>query len=99
MGSTSCPSARRAYVASGTDVTVVTWSHMVDVALEAAETLASEQGIDVEVIDPRTLVPLDLDTVLASVRRTGRLVVAHEAVESGGFGAELAARVQEAAFD
>ena len=50
-------------------------------------------------IDPRTLVPLDLGTILASVRRTGRLVVAHEAVERGGFGAEVAARVQHDAFD
>ena len=50
-------------------------------------------------IDPRTLVPLDLDTIVDSVRRTNRLVVAHEAVEHGGFGAELAARVQAAAFD
>lgn len=83
----------------GADLTVVASSRMVGVALEAAETLTSEQGIDVEVIDPRTLVPLDLDTIAASVRKTGRLVVAHEAVESAGFGAELAARVQEAAFD
>jgi pyruvate dehydrogenase E1 component beta subunit len=51
------------------------------------------------VIDPRTLVPLDLDTVVESVRRTNRLVVAHEAVEHGGFGAEVTARVQAVAFD
>jgi len=51
------------------------------------------------VIDPRTLVPLDLDAIVASVERTGRLVVAHEAVEHGGFGAEIAAQVQAAAFD
>ena len=53
----------------------------------------------IEVIDPRTLVPLDLDTILESVTRTHRLVVAHEAVAHGGFGAELAAKVQAAAFD
>ena len=50
-------------------------------------------------IDPRTLVPLDLETILESVRRTNRLVIAHEAVEHGGFGAEIAAQVQAAAFD
>ena len=57
------------------------------------------EGMEAEVIDPRTLVPLDLDAILASVRRTNRLVVAHEAVTYGGFGAEIAARVQEESFD
>ena len=61
--------------------------------------LAAEDGIEAEVIDPRTLVPLDLAAIVASVERTGRLVVAHEAVEHGGFGAEIAAQVQAAAFD
>ena len=56
-------------------------------------------GVEAEVIDPRTLVPLDIDTIAASVRRTGRAVVAHEAVTTGGFGAELTAQIQEAAFD
>jgi pyruvate dehydrogenase E1 component beta subunit len=55
--------------------------------------------MEVEVIDPRTLVPLDLETIVESVSRTHRLVVAHEAVEHGGFGAEIAAQVQAAAFD
>ena len=64
----------------------------------AAEELAAE-GIDVEVIDPRTLVPLDIETILTSVRKTGRLVVAHEAVERGGFGGEIASQVQERAWD
>ena len=83
----------------GRDVTVVALSRLVHEALAAAERLAAEDGIEAEVIDPRTLVPLDLATIVASVERTGRLVVAHEAVEHGGFGAEIAARVQEAAFD
>lgn len=83
----------------GADVTVVATSRMVGVALELAQTLGNEEGVDVEVIDPRTLVPLDLDTIAASVRKTGRIVVVHEAVASAGFGAELAARIQEAAFD
>ncbi len=81
----------------GRDVTVVATSRMVGDALEAAEGLAA-QGVEVEVIDPRTLVPLDIETIAASVSRTGRLVVAHEAVRDGGFGADVAARVQEACF-
>jgi pyruvate dehydrogenase E1 component beta subunit len=85
-------------VRRGSDVTVVALSRLVPEALDAAEELAAD-GIEVEVIDPRTLVPLDLETILESVARTHRLVVAHEAVRTGGFGAELAAQVQEAAFD
>jgi len=83
----------------GSDVTIVALSALVHGALGAADRLAAEHGILAEVIDPRTLVPLDLDTIVASVERTGRLVVAHEAVEHGGFGAEIAAQVQAAAFD
>jgi pyruvate/2-oxoglutarate/acetoin dehydrogenase E1 component len=83
----------------GRDLTIVAMSRLVDEALAAAERLSAERGIEAEVIDPRTLVPLDLDTILDSVGRTNRLLIAHEAVEQGGFGAELAARVQEAAFD
>jgi pyruvate/2-oxoglutarate/acetoin dehydrogenase E1 component len=82
----------------GRDVTVVALSRLVHESLAAAEQLAAE-GIEVEVIDPRTLVPLDLETIAESVRRTHRLVVAHEAVARGGFGAELAAQVQRACFD
>jgi acetoin:2,6-dichlorophenolindophenol oxidoreductase subunit beta len=82
----------------GSDVTIVALSRMVGEALTAAERLAAE-GIEAEVIDPRTLVPLDLKTIVSSVRRTNRLVVAHEAVEHGGFGAEIAAAVQATAFD
>lgn len=82
----------------GSDVTILALSRMVGEALAAAEQL-SERGVSVEVVDPRTLCPLDLDTIVASVRKTGRLVIAHEAVETGGAGAEIAARVQEAAFD
>jgi len=89
---------RARVVRPGSDVTVVALSRLVHEAVAAADELA-EAGIDVEVIDPRTLVPLDLDTIVESVARTHRLVVAHEAVRSGGFGAELAALVQEAAFE
>jgi acetoin:2,6-dichlorophenolindophenol oxidoreductase subunit beta len=83
----------------GRDVTIVALSRLVHDAVEAAERLAAEDGAEACVIDPRTLVPLDLATIVASVERTGRLVVAHEAVEHGGFGAEVAARVQAVAFD
>jgi pyruvate dehydrogenase E1 component beta subunit len=72
---------------------------MVGEALGAADQLANEHGIEAEVIDPRTLVPLDLDALARSVTRTGRAVIAHEAVTAGGFGAELAAQLQAAAFD
>jgi acetoin:2,6-dichlorophenolindophenol oxidoreductase subunit beta len=89
-------SARR--LRDGADLTIVATSRMVGEAIQAAERLASH-GIQAEVIDPRTLVPLDLETVAASLRRTGRAVVAHEAVRTGGFGAELAAALQDAAFD
>jgi acetoin:2,6-dichlorophenolindophenol oxidoreductase subunit beta len=83
---------------SGDDVTIVAMSRLVDEALDAADRL-HDHGIEAEVIDPRTLVPIDIDTIVESVRHTNRLVIAHEAVEHGGFGAELAAQVQAAAFD
>jgi len=79
-------------------VTIVALSRMVGDALEAAEQLARE-GVEAEVIDPRTLVPLDLETLAGSLRRTGRGIIVHEAVAAGGFGAELAAQLQAAAFD
>jgi pyruvate/2-oxoglutarate/acetoin dehydrogenase E1 component len=82
----------------GKDVTIVTISHMVLQALRAAERLA-EEGIDAEVIDLRSLCPLDLDAVVRSVRKTNRVVIAHEACRRGGFGGELAAQIQEEAFD
>jgi acetoin:2,6-dichlorophenolindophenol oxidoreductase subunit beta len=82
----------------GTDVTVVGIHTMVGKALEAAERLA-EEGISVEVIDPRTLVPFDEATIIDSVKKTGRLIVSHEAYTRSGYGAEIIARVVEAAFD
>lgn len=83
---------------AGSDVTIVATGFLVHNALEAAEELAA-QGIEAEVIDPRTLSPLDIDPVLESVRKTGRIVVAQEAVDNCGLGAEIAARVQDQAFD
>jgi acetoin:2,6-dichlorophenolindophenol oxidoreductase subunit beta len=83
---------------AGTDVTVVATSLMVQSALEAAEKLAAD-GISVEVVDPRTLQPLDTDTIIESVKKTHSLVVAHEAVEFAGPGAEIVAQVAEKALD
>lgn len=82
---------------AGSDITVVATQAMVAKALSAAAMLAQE-GISVEVIDPRTIRPLDEETILTSVRKTHRMVVAHEACRSGGFGAEVATRITERAF-
>jgi acetoin:2,6-dichlorophenolindophenol oxidoreductase subunit beta len=82
----------------GTDVTVVATGRLVHDALKAAEQ-AEQDGISVEVVDPRTLLPLDEDTIVESVKKTTRCVTAHEAVTRGGFGSELAAVIQHGAFD
>ena len=82
----------------GSDVTVVAIGRLVHEALAAAEE-AEQAGISVEVVDPRTLLPLDEDAIVASVKKTNRCVVAHEAVTRMGFGAEIAAVVQHQAFD
>ena len=87
------PERRRA----GSDLTIVATSSMVDVALQAADTLA-EQGIDAEVIDPRTLVPLDIDALVASVKRTTRCIVIDEGYRGFGATAELASSIAEGAF-
>ncbi len=82
----------------GEDVTVIATGRLVHEALTAAEQ-AEEQGISVEVVDPRTLQPLDETAIVDSVKKTNRAVVAHEAVTRMGFGAEVAAVVQYRAFD
>ena len=82
----------------GPDVTIVALGRMLHEALTAAESLA-EEGVEAEVVDPRTLSPLDITTIAESVRKTNRVVVVHEAVRFGGFGAEIASQVQEEAFD
>jgi 2-oxoisovalerate dehydrogenase E1 component beta subunit len=83
---------------SGTDLTIITYAAMVHVALEVSETLADE-GVQVEVVDLRTLVPLDEEAILGSVARTGKALVLHEAPRTGGFGGEIAATIAEKAFE
>lgn len=82
----------------GKDITIAAYSSMVDQALKAAETL-KEEGIEAEIVDVRCLEPFDADTIIKSVKKTGRVVVAHEACVKGGFGAEIASVIQEKAFD
>lgn len=82
----------------GKDFTVVAMQAMLRNALSAAEKLAAE-GIELEIVDPRTLVPLDIDTILTSVKKTNRLIICHEATERAGWAGELAMQVMERAFD
>jgi len=83
---------------AGNDITLVTYSYMTLKCLEAAEALAKE-GISVEVVDLRTLTPLDKDTILESVEKTGRAIVVHEAVKRGGIGGDIASMIMEEAYD
>lgn len=82
----------------GADVTIIAWSAMVHKALRAAENLAKD-GIDAEVLDPRSLSPLDKESILTSVEKTGRVVITHEANRTNGFGAEIAAMIADEGFD
>ena len=82
----------------GKDVTIVAWGTLLPKTLNAAQTLATD-GVEVEVVDPRTLRPLDIATIVDSVKKTGKLIVAHEAMKTCGMGAEIVALVQERAFD
>jgi pyruvate/2-oxoglutarate/acetoin dehydrogenase E1 component len=91
------PLGKARTVRTGTHCSVIAYGSAVHMALEAAEILATE-GIDVEIVDIRTLVPFDEESVLESVKKTGRAVVAHEAVLTAGFGGEIAARIADKAF-
>jgi 2-oxoisovalerate dehydrogenase E1 component len=91
------PLGKAHIVREGSDITFVGWGMMICMAHEVAETL-SKEGIYVEVIDLRTIVPLDIETVLTSVKKTSKLLIAHEAPKFGGFGAEIAAQIMEQAF-
>lgn len=92
------PFGQAAIKREGKDVTVIATSRMVDVALKAAEKLAKD-GIDAEVIDLRTIVPLDKETIIKSVKKTGRMAVVQEAIERCGFASELSTIAMEEAFD
>ncbi len=96
-GDYEVPLGKAKVVREGSDVTIVSWGAMVYEALAAADTAAAE-GVDAELIDLRTLWPLDVDTIVESVKKTGRLVVVHEAPKACGFGAEVVQLVNEKAF-
>ena len=93
------PFGKAAVCRAGGDVTIVAYSRMAHVAMQAAEMLASSKGKEAEVIDLRTLRPLDIESVVQSVKKTNRAVVVEEVWKTGGFGAEIASAIQEEAFD
>jgi pyruvate dehydrogenase E1 component beta subunit len=97
-GELAIPFGEAAVRRPGRDATVVAFQSMLALALRAADELAVE-GIEVEVVDPRTLVPLDLEAIVASVKRTNRLLICHEATERGGWAGEVAMQVMQEAFD
>lgn len=92
------PLGKASILRSGRDVTIITYARMCDVALQAADELA-QSGIEAEIIDLRTLAPLDMDTVLASVKKTHRALILEEDAQTGGVGAEIFTRIIEHAFD
>lgn len=79
----------------GTDLTIISYGRMLPVCLDAAAQLKKNEGISAEVVDPRTLVPLDKETIIASASKTGRVLIVHEACQTGGFGGELAAVIAD----
>jgi pyruvate/2-oxoglutarate/acetoin dehydrogenase E1 component len=83
----------------GSDITFVTWGPMLPFCLKAADRLKAEQNVSAEVIDLRSLVPLDIETVLRSVQKTGRCVVASQAIHIGSYTGEIASTIQDLAFD
>ena len=92
------PIGKAKVVKEGTDLTIVAWGNMVPKSLTAAKKLEEEDGISVEVVDLRTIVPVDHETIVNSVIKTGRLLIVHEASITGGFGGEIAAIVSKEAF-
>lgn len=97
-GDYSVELGKAATVRSGSDVTLIAYGSMVHTALEAADRMAQDEGLSCEVLDLRTLLPFDIEVVLASARKTGRVVIVHEAPRTCGFGAELAATISEKAL-
>ncbi len=98
-GDTVVPIGKAAVAREGKHLSIFCYGFMRTCALEAAETLAREDGVEAEVVDLRTLRPLDTETILASVAKTGKALVVHEANRFGGFGAEIAAEISERAFE
>lgn len=97
-GDYTVPLGKAAVLREGSDVTLVSYGAMVHTVLEAAEAIAADGGTSTEVIDLRSLMPLDSETMIESVKKTGRVVVVHEAPKTCGFGAELIAQINEKAF-
>ncbi|BCJ85469.1 alpha-ketoacid dehydrogenase subunit beta [Effusibacillus dendaii] len=97
-GSYQVPLGKANVVQEGNDVTVIAWGPTVPVALEAAKSVSDQQGVSCEVIDLRTISPIDIDTIVNSVQKTGKAVIVHEAVRAGGVGAEITAQINERAF-
>jgi 2-oxoisovalerate dehydrogenase E1 component beta subunit len=93
------PIGKATVAREGKHLSIFCYGFMRTVALEAAETLAREDGVEAEVVDLRTLRPLDTEAILASVAKTGKALVVHEANRFGGFGAEIAAEIGERAFE
>jgi len=98
-GDVVVPIGKAQVAREGTHLSIFCYGYMRTCALEAAETLAREDGVEAEIVDLRTLRPLDTETILASVAKTGRALVVHEANRFGGFGAEVAATIAEQAFE
>jgi len=93
------PLGKARTVREGSDVTIVTYGMMVHRSLEAAEALAEEDGVEIEVLDLRTLLPMDEEAIMESVKRTGKLLVVHEDTRTGGIAGEISMRVNEQAFE
>ena len=98
-GEFTVPIGKARIAREGTDLTIFAYGAMLHVAMEAAEAAAKNSAVQVEVVDLRTLVPLDIDAVLASVKKTGRVIIVHEAPKTGGFGAEISALIAEKAIE
>jgi len=94
-GEYTVPLGKAAVHREGSDATVITYGRMLPMCMQAAEQLEKEEGISVEIVDPRTLVPLDKETVINSAKKTGRVLIVHEACQTGGFGGERAAVIAD----
>ena len=94
-GEYTVPLSKAAVHREGSDATVITYGRMLPMCMQAAEQLEKEEGISVEIVDPRTLVPLDKETIIESAKKTGRVLIVHEACQTGGFGGELAAVIAD----